>query len=390
MTLLVENPMTINDPGSVVFKMPPFLSRSEKRPCVKNPNHVVGRKRVNRTNQEETQRKDEHETRLGTFTSLEKDKNFGNTDVNGTERQENILKTHVCENIDETTELKSKINEQNEDIHMEPCEEPQTQRNPFETSKIHDCLLCCTNGHFRMTAGPFSEFESNCGCTTHGLVDWTTRVTWCSLSLRHQYKVHEVTNLSSYRSQNDKRVLPFSRVGFHKVHRLRAIGSSIASPVQGVNSASNEDAQHKSVLRELLDTSPHIKEEAKEISLKYETERPYVCPHPGCRRSFCRNEELTRHTRIHSGHRPFLCLTCNRRFVRRDHLAKHERTHLPPDDKRTYECPLPACCHRYTRSDALTRHMWTAHHIRARQPSRPRVASSNPGSQTPHALMQGR
>lgn len=389
MTLLVENPMTINDPGNGVFKVPPFLSHSEKKPCLKNPNRMVGRKYVNRTNQEESQGK-EHETRLGRFVSSENGKIFCNTDVNEIERQEYTFESHVRKNSeDDTAEIKSKIDEQDEDVHMESCDEPQTRKNPFETSKIHDCLLCCTNGHFRTTTGPFSEFESNCGCTTHDLVDWTTRVTWCSLSLRHQYKVHEVTTLSSYRSQDDNRVLPFSRVGFHDVQNPKAFDSSIASPAQGVNGTSNEDAQHKSVLRELLDTSPNIKE-ANEVPLKYETERPYVCPHPGCRRSFCRNEELTRHMRIHSGHRPFLCMTCNRRFVRRDHLAKHERTHLPPDDKRTYECPLPACAHRYTRSDALTRHMWTAHHIRARQPSRPRVSSNRPRSQTPLTPMQGR
>lgn len=36
-------------------------------------------------------------------------------------------------------------------------------------------------------------------------------------------------------------------------------------------------------------------------------ERPYTCEEAECGRSFCRNEELTRHLRIHSGHRPFVC-----------------------------------------------------------------------------------
>ncbi|KAK8378611.1 hypothetical protein O3P69_011241 [Scylla paramamosain] len=113
-----------------------------------------------------------------------------------------------------------------------------------------------------------------------------------------------------------------------------------------------------------------------------EGERAYRCEVVGCGRAFCRNEELTRHLRIHSGHRPFTCQKCGRRFVRRDHLTKHQRTHLPTHVKRSYTCPLPACTHRYTRSDALTRHMWTAHHVRARQPtraSRPRT----PGTSLP-------
>ncbi|XP_045120123.1 Krueppel-like factor 9 [Portunus trituberculatus] len=112
-----------------------------------------------------------------------------------------------------------------------------------------------------------------------------------------------------------------------------------------------------------------------------EGEREYRCEERGCGRAFCRNEELTRHLRIHSGHRPFTCQKCGRRFVRRDHLTKHQRTHLPTHVKRSYTCPLPACTHRYTRSDALTRHMWTAHHVRARQParaSRPRPLHPTP------------
>lgn len=36
-------------------------------------------------------------------------------------------------------------------------------------------------------------------------------------------------------------------------------------------------------------------------------DRVFVCAQSGCRRTFCRNEELTRHLRIHSGNRPYLC-----------------------------------------------------------------------------------
>lgn len=267
--------MTINDAGSGVLKTPPFLSYFEKENCLKNPKNAVGRKHVNRTNQMEIQEKDEQEMKFIKYSSLESDNMLCDVVVNETERQKCILNTYVCENDgDDKTKIKATINEQvpiYEGIHREPREAPQVKSNPFETSKIHDCLLCCTNGHFRMTAGPFSEFESNCGCTTHILVDWKTRVTWSSLSLRHQYKVHEVTNLSPYRALNDKRVLPFSRAGFHKAQRLSATAHPTESPTRGVSSSSIEDTQHPSTLRELLDASPHVKEETREFQQKYES-----------------------------------------------------------------------------------------------------------------------
>ncbi|UYV75707.1 hypothetical protein LAZ67_13001063 [Cordylochernes scorpioides] len=56
-------------------------------------------------------------------------------------------------------------------------------------------------------------------------------------------------------------------------------------------------------------------------------ERPFACDQPDCGKTFTRNEELTRHKRIHSGLRPFPCAFCGKRFGRKDHLKKHVKTH---------------------------------------------------------------
>lgn len=62
----------------------------------------------------------------------------------------------------------------------------------------------------------------------------------------------------------------------------------------------------------------------------FEGERPFKCDEKNCGKTFTRNEELTRHKRIHSGLRPFPCTQCGKRFGRKDHLKKHTRTHLQP------------------------------------------------------------
>ena len=58
-------------------------------------------------------------------------------------------------------------------------------------------------------------------------------------------------------------------------------------------------------------------------------ERPFKCLFSGCGKSFTRNEELTRHKRIHTGVKPFSCHVpgCNKPFGRKDHLKKHLKTH---------------------------------------------------------------
>ncbi|XP_051502810.1 E3 SUMO-protein ligase EGR2a [Myxocyprinus asiaticus] len=80
-------------------------------------------------------------------------------------------------------------------------------------------------------------------------------------------------------------------------------------------------------------------------------ERPYPCPAEGCDRRFSRSDELTRHVRIHTGHRPFQCRICMRSFSRSDHLTTHIRTHT---GEKPFSCDF--CGRKFARSDERRRH----------------------------------
>ncbi|XP_061602075.1 E3 SUMO-protein ligase EGR2-like [Cololabis saira] len=81
-------------------------------------------------------------------------------------------------------------------------------------------------------------------------------------------------------------------------------------------------------------------------------QRPYACPAESCDRRFSRSDELSRHLRIHTGHKPFQCRICMRNFSRSDHLTTHIRTHT---GEKPFSCAQ--CGRRFARSDERRRHM---------------------------------
>ncbi|XP_030306640.1 early growth response protein 4 [Calypte anna] len=80
-------------------------------------------------------------------------------------------------------------------------------------------------------------------------------------------------------------------------------------------------------------------------------EKAFSCPVENCIRSFARSDELNRHLRIHTGHKPFQCRICLRNFSRSDHLTTHIRTHT---GEKPFSCDT--CGRRFARSDEKKRH----------------------------------
>ncbi|KAM9803758.1 early growth response protein 2b-like [Neosynchiropus ocellatus] len=95
-------------------------------------------------------------------------------------------------------------------------------------------------------------------------------------------------------------------------------------------------------------------------------QRPYPCPAESCDRRFSRSDELSRHLRIHTGHKPFQCRICMRTFSRSDHLTTHIRTHT---GEKPFSCDQ--CGRKFARSDERRRHMKIHQRQKEKRPSAP-------------------
>uniref|UniRef100_A0A3Q2R0X9 Early growth response protein 1-B-like n=1 Tax=Fundulus heteroclitus TaxID=8078 RepID=A0A3Q2R0X9_FUNHE len=101
----------------------------------------------------------------------------------------------------------------------------------------------------------------------------------------------------------------------------------------------------------LPDSFPRARKSPAASSHGPAKEKPFTCPMESCDRRFSRSDELNRHIRIHTGHKPFQCRICLRSFSRSDHLTTHTRTHT---GEKPFSCDV--CGKRFARSDERKRH----------------------------------
>lgn len=70
--------------------------------------------------------------------------------------------------------------------------------------------------------------------------------------------------------------------------------------------------------------------------------------------SFITNEKLQRHTRIHTGEKPYKCKYCDQAYCQSNELIKHLRCHL---GENVYQCEL--CPLRFPNVKILREHFST-------------------------------
>eukprot|EP00158_Paraphelidium_tribonemae_P001960 Partr_v1_DN24998_c0_g1_i1_m45161 putative Zinc finger, C2H2 type len=83
--------------------------------------------------------------------------------------------------------------------------------------------------------------------------------------------------------------------------------------------------------------------------------KPFFCKWHGCKKSFPRKADLTRHSRIHQNIRPFVCHheQCGKAFSQRSALKVHIRIHT---GEKPHVCEYDGCGRAFSDSSSLARH----------------------------------
>lgn len=73
-----------------------------------------------------------------------------------------------------------------------------------------------------------------------------------------------------------------------------------------------------------------------------------------CYRTFTSRSNLDRHSRLHTGHKPYICVKCGKAFSRKDHLTNHSAKHA-------FKCGK--CLKRFVERQALQGHYEQDHQV---------------------------
>ena len=78
-----------------------------------------------------------------------------------------------------------------------------------------------------------------------------------------------------------------------------------------------------------------------------------------CNKSFLQNNDLLKHSRIHTGEKPYNCGTCGKDFARMDYLKKHQMLHSSDPLGGKYCCN--ECGEMFGSVDGLKKHKAHSH-----------------------------